>query len=104
MDVPWKQKIFLYFEKYAHLLLGVMLFLILLELLKRLKSCSLLRISDKYSYSVYIVHQLLILSPFSLMGLTKYSIVNCIVITIGLLAFVVNILSSRIIKNIKFEV
>ena len=58
---------FSFFEQYAHVLLGVSIFLVIYIFLKNVEYNSILVLSDKYSYYIYIVHQLLILSPFSLM-------------------------------------
>ena len=75
------------FCNYAHVLLGIMLFLIMKKsidyILKKdypkfikiiCKKC------DKYSYSVYLVHQFFILGPGSLMRLTSSLAINIIII------------------------
>lgn len=67
--------------RYAHLFLGVALFFCMYECFKNIHYTSFLRLSDKYSYSIYIVHQFFILSPFSLMGIVNFQILNLIVVT-----------------------
>ena len=63
---------------YAHLLLGVALFITLFYLLKKVPFSKLLLWSDKYSYTIYIVHLLFILSPFTLMAFTSLPILNIV--------------------------
>lgn len=74
------------FEDYAHLALGVALFLVMYRLFRARGYSALLRLSDKYSYSVYIVHQLFILSPFGLMSLTAYPVLNWLAVLGAILA------------------
>ena len=86
--------LFGFFEDYAHLALGVTLFLIMYKLFRNIKNTALFSASDKYSYYVYIVHQLFILSPFSLMDVTPVKVLNwlivlvCIFASAGVLCFV----------------
>ncbi len=88
---------FNYFEQYSHVLLGISIFLIIYILLKNIKKSNLLIISDKYSYYIYIVHQLLILSPFSLMAITPYMYLNWILVVFGIvvLAILLKIVSDK---------
>lgn len=90
---------FSFFEQYAHVLLGISIFLILYVFLKSVRYNRFLAVTDKYSYYIYIVHQLLILSPFSLMTLTKYMYLNWILVLLGvfLLAMVLKFISDRIL-------
>ena len=90
---------FSFFEQYAHVLLGVSIFLILYVFLKSVRYNSFLAVTDKYSYYIYIVHQLLILSPFSLMTLTNYMYLNWILVLLGVfsLAVVLKFISDRIL-------
>ena len=39
---------------------------------------------DKHSYEVYLVHQLIILGPFSLMAITKNTVINIIIVFVGI--------------------
>lgn len=84
------------FCNYAHTMLGVALFLLLRSFFGRLKGTGLIArlcgVSDKYSYEVYLVHHVFVLSPFSLMGLTPFIGINIILILlcIGFSAFMLN--------------
>lgn len=54
--------------------------------------------SDKYSYEIYLVHQLFILSPLTLLGVTDLKIFNMI-ITISVIVIagiLLNVVSKRI--------
>ena len=77
-----------YFQNYNHVCLGVFLFLFLKSVFDRVTFGSrfkrALDISDKYSYETYLVHQFLILGPFSLIALTPILPFNIIVILIGI--------------------
>jgi peptidoglycan/LPS O-acetylase OafA/YrhL len=97
------------FCNYAHVLLGVALFVIFKSLFSRAfkngypdfikKICSY---SDKYSYDIYLVHQFIILGPFSLMTLTGVLGLNLalIVIIVVVAAVVVNLISALIKRQI----
>ena len=61
---------------YSHLLLGVMIFILLHKFVQLNKEYTILKLSDKYSYHIYLVHQFFILSPFTVMTLTGYSTLN----------------------------
>ena len=56
------------FEKYAHVMLGVMIFLVLYRLFRNAKRNIVVELSDKYSYYVYLVHHIFILGPFTILG------------------------------------
>lgn len=92
------------FCQYSHVLLGVFLFLLMKMVFDRivfgLKARRILNITDKYSYEVYLVHQFIILGPFSLMALTPFLSVNIIIIIIGILmlALVLERLETHIMK------
>lgn len=72
-----------YFGGYTHLLLGFILFHYGIIVLKRYimirEYGRVLALSDKYSYPIYIGHQLFILSPFALMSITPYTLLNIFV-------------------------
>lgn len=78
------QVLFLLLCKFAHLFLGIALFLLLNEALKKVDYWRLLKISDKYSYHVYIVHALFILSPFTLMTLTSVNLLNWLIVLVAI--------------------
>lgn len=69
----------------SHLTLGLALTYTLLLLFKSVKDCKLLQFSDRYSYHIYLVHLLFILSPFTLMSVTKYAIVNIVFVLIAVM-------------------
>lgn len=66
--------------RYSHLLLGASLFLILHISIKIKKQVNILLFSDKCSYHIYLVHQLFILSPFTIMELTPFCAVNILLV------------------------
>lgn len=75
------------FCNYAHVFLGVALFIvfkyIFFSVLKNGCPSSIKKLclySDKYSYDIYLVHQFIILGPFSLMNLTNNIVLNLVLI------------------------
>lgn len=98
--------VYRYFQNYNHVFLGVFLFLVMKKAFdhvtfeRSLKD--LLNITDKYSYEIYLVHQFLILGPFSLMALTTVIPVNIgiILIGIGIMAWVLKRFENLIMKKI----
>ncbi len=86
------------FCNYSHVLLGVALFVILRRVFRNVGDRKILRLSDKYSFEVYLVHQFFILGPMTLMELTKSRAVNLLVIfvVIAVSAFVVKKLTELI--------
>ncbi len=75
-----------YFKNYNHVWLGVFIFMVLRALLDHIgiQKSEFLDVSDKYSYEIYLVHQFLILGPFSLMMITPWVSVNIVIIFIGI--------------------
>lgn len=63
-----------------------------------------LDISDKYSYETYLVHQFLILGPFTLMALISNLTLNIFItfIGIGVLAWLVKRIEMVIMKALVF--
>lgn len=86
--------------EWHHTVLGVAIYFILLLFLKgkNIKYTNLLKISDKYSYSVYLVHQIFILNTFSLLNITDYIILNIvlIVLVIAVSAFILQWLTVKV--------
>lgn len=90
---------------YAHVLLGVALFVIIRRMCKEGRcgfnkfSKGILDLSDKYSYDIYLTHQFMILGPFTLMNLTDNLLINIIIIVAVfiLLSFLLNKISSKLI-------
>ena len=73
-------------KNYNHVMLGVFIFLLLKVIFEKVnlnRIGKLLKLSDAYSFEVYLVHQLLILGPFSLLALTEFSSVNILIMLIG---------------------
>ena len=80
-------------KNYNHVMLGVFIFLLFKAAFEKVnlnRIGKLLKLSDAYSFEVYLVHQLLILGPFSLLALTEYSLFNILIMLLGvsILAFV----------------
>ena len=65
------------------------------------KNISFLNFTDKYSYSIYLCHQIFILGPLSLLSLTNFKFINILLsaIAITLLTFLLNILSISLKKK-----
>lgn len=75
-----ENQLFALFERYAHGTLGIALFLLLYQILKKVRGNIILRFSDRYSYHIYLVHQIFILGPLTLMNITPYIAVNILII------------------------
>lgn len=95
------EKLFHFSEGYMHLALGAMVFLILFILLRRARPCMLTEQSDRHSYYIYVVHQLFILSPFTLMAITPFKALNWLIVCVCIIIaeFIVYILSGIIMKT-----
>lgn len=95
-------------EGMSHLFLGMSLTLGLMHLFRGLKPMKILGFSDKYSYSIYIVHQLFILSPFTLMAITHNVVANIIIVLMFITMFGVILqksattIDNQVSKYIKF--
>ena len=75
-------------KNYNHVMLGIFIFMLLKVIFEKTnlnRIGKLLKLSDAYSFEVYLVHQLLILGPFSLLALTGYAMVNILIMLIGVL-------------------
>lgn len=73
-------------KNYNHVMLGVFIFSLLKVIFEEVdlnEFDKFLKLSDEYSFEVYLVHQLLILGPFSLLALTGYSLVNILIMLLG---------------------
>ena len=79
LNLPVSTTIINGYTRYAHLLLGVSLFLLIVVLFKNAGYNRLLSWSDKYSYQYYLIHGLLILSPLTLLNVTSISLLNCVI-------------------------
>jgi surface polysaccharide O-acyltransferase-like enzyme len=86
-ELPWYSS----FTGYAHISLGIALFLILHRLFQKCRPerfASFLRKADSLSFDIYIVHQIYIQGPLNIEDLTPYRFLNTvlIVLLIGLSA------------------
>ena len=61
---------------YSHAFLGYSITMLLMIWFNNIKESWFLEYSDKYSYEIYLVHQLFILSPLTLLTTTNNSIIN----------------------------
>lgn len=86
------------FCNYAHAFLGVSIFILLKYLLRNMKSNYILRLSDKYSYEIYLGHQFYILGPLSLMQITSNVILNTIIVLIAI------IVTAWLIKKASYSI
>ncbi len=87
--------------QYAHSLLGVCLFVCLKKFFEQRQiNSTILKLSDNYSYEVYLVHQYFILGPLTLMNLTPYAFINIslILLIVCVLAYAVKKLSLLLKK------
>ena len=78
------KKIFSFSEPYMHLLLGLALFLIAYLLFSKAKPLAIVRFSDRFSFHIYIVHLVFILSPFSTMAVTPIAPVNWLITLVAI--------------------
>ena len=82
------------FMQYGHVLLGTLIFWILYYLFNKMKIKKFFVIDffDKYSYYIYLTHQIFILFSFSLLSFSKYLLLNIIII------FICSIVSGILLK------
>ena len=102
--IPLKQSQLLdLFTEYAHGLLGISLFLVLYLVFKRAKECKLLKLSDEYSYCIYLVHQVFILGPLSLMTITNNTVLSIAIISVLIIiaGVLLKILSYKVFAAIE---
>ena len=68
--------------EWHHSLLGISLFFGMLIILEKteVKRNTVINYLDKYSYSIYLVHQIFILNTFSLLHITGYVAINLLII------------------------
>ncbi len=87
-------KLFGFYLEYSHALLGISTVFMIMIIFKNINVNPFLNLSDKYSFYIYLVHQLFIMRPFTLLSLTDYTIINI------LLCISAIVLSSVILKYI----
>ena len=84
----------IFYDNISHLMLGLSLFIIFSFVFKNIGKNKLLSFSDNNSYYIYIVHQLFILSPLTVMNIT-----DCIYLN-WLLAVFLILISGVLLKKI----
>ena len=102
MHAVWVEgKAFYWFELYSHMMMGLALFTLMLICFDNLKDNSVLNLSDKYSYEVYLVHHLFLLSPVAILQLPFNPIVNCIlsITAIVVTAWLLKLAENKILKG-----
>lgn len=91
-----------YIESFSHVLLGSSLFIVLYLIFKKtqVKRFKFLDLSDRYSYSVYLVHQVFVFGSLSIFNL-KYQFIIKIIIYIGsvLTAAYLLLALNRLVSN-----
>ncbi|MCC2254139.1 acyltransferase [Ruminococcus sp. CLA-AA-H200] len=87
IPMPGWQYIRTQITDWHHTLLGIALFFGLLLLFTRKKPgyTKILEYSDKYSYYIYLVHQIFILNTFSLLHVTPFLFLNLLLIAAAVL-------------------
>ncbi len=90
------------FCNYSHVFLGASLFVILRYVFRNAGDCTLLRLSDRYSYEVYLVHQFFILGPLSLMSITENKVLNLFLVfaSIAVSTFAVKKLTEQVNRHV----
>jgi len=80
-------RFFVFAEPYLHMLLGLGLFFVLYFVFSKARVSPIATLSDRYSFSIYIVHQTFILSPFSTMNITSIPPIDWIITITLILTF-----------------
>ncbi|WP_418750624.1 acyltransferase family protein, partial [Frisingicoccus sp.] len=89
------------YSNYTHVLLGIALVIILMELYKIIlngKCVKMLDLSDKYSYFVYLAHHIFILGAFSLLNIIENPVIA--IIEVVICTVVAAVLLHRISKMV----
>ena len=89
-------------NRWLHVTSGVLAVVLITALAKYLDFSSgkrILSTIDRYSYEVYITHQILILGPFSILYLSEYHFVNVLLILVltSLMAYMLHKISNKLI-------
>ena len=97
-----------HFLNWTHSLLGITMFIILYKLSSKIKwkDNKIFKFVDKYSYTIYLTHQIFILNSFSILFITNNIFVNILLIIIcsfisGVILYYISDFVSLIIKKIK---
>lgn len=72
---------------YSHLCLGLVVTLFFMVFIRDIKNNRILQFSDNNSYEIYLVHQIFILSPFTLLGITEFPMFNVVITVIAIIFF-----------------
>ena len=85
---------------FSHAFLGYSLTMLLMLVFIKIKGSRILDYSDKYSYEIYLVHQLFILSPLTLLTTTNNSIINVslTIFVIFLSGYILNKLQNTLLS------
>lgn len=107
--IDTKSNLYISFCDYAHVSLGILIFTLLYIALRNIhfnRFRGILKASDKYSFDVYLIHQIFILGPFCMENITAYPFFNIILILtiVSILAFALqhasNVLKRPILSRI----
>lgn len=79
---------------FSHLFLGYSITMLLMIMLRNIKTSMALEYSDNNSYEIYLVHQLFILSPLTLLSISSNIFINV------LLCITVIVITGTILHNI----
>ena len=92
------QGVFSHVTLYSHMFLAFSIVTLLIITFGNIKKRRIYEWSDNYSYEVYIVHQLFILSPFTMLTLTTDVTLNIIIatITIFISGYILGIVNKRV--------
>lgn len=90
---------------YSHAFLGYSITMLLMILFKNIKGSRILQFSDRYSYAIYLVHQLFILSPLTLLNISDNKVINislalCAIIISGVLLHRISIYVTQLEKRL----
>lgn len=92
-----------YLYNWNHILIGTSLFIIMYSLFNKIKipKLKILELSDKYSYFIYLTHQIFILNYLSILFFTKSLILNILLILfISILSGIILYLLTSLIKKL----
>ena len=97
------QGVFSHVTLYSHMFLAFFIVALLMIIFRNIKQRGIYKWSDNYSYEVYIVHQLFILSPFTMLTLTPNIAINIIFTTIAIFicGYILGILNKNALDVIK---
>lgn len=90
---------------YAHVLLGIVLVMLIIKIFNKINYkpsilTKILKLSDKYSYDIYIVHQFFILGEYSILKFCNSKIIGIvIVVIITILSAVLLNYISKVVKE-----